>query len=636
MRRRSLPGPSIALGLKVAIALMVVLLPSLPPLGGLSLRYNPALTLLLTWILLYPALRWADPMTSLGVTLVLFLLPLVELWHGGASEYPVVLAGLFPLTDGSDYYTDAQRLLAGGRFDAISSGRPLFAGALAVLLKLTQGNLQLTLALLTGMVAIAVWLLALEVHRSHGTSAAVVLVAVLLLFYQRFNGTTWTEQWGLVLGAIATALLWRSALFRNRWLFLGGVLLLTLALNARAGTLFVLPALMLWGSLGGSLWGSLWGSRLARHSTSPFSRWMALLGGVAVALGFGLNHQVLTWVGRSDVAFSNFSYILYAQVVGSRDWRQIRVDYPEILTLDHPIVTQRMYELAWQEFLRDPSRLVRSSLQSVLTFLSPTAEGIFGFTSVYGITLLSTAITIALFTLFVVGLVRCGVNRHHPMAALLLLSLTGMLISLPVVPPWIDGVAYSMRLYAATLPLIALVLAIALSPFPPPMAALPSREKKVLPVIALLLLILTIAGPIAVQRFSPFSPPSQPACLGDRTSALMQFHPRATLRLVAPDAPWQPSLFPLPQIRADQFRAGVETVVGFLARRQSKITAETRELLTATSGDAVTDTLDLERRSRFWVILPASRLPAAPAKLHLCGVFRHQVFRAETLVVASP
>ena len=55
-----------------------------------------------------------------------------------------------------------------------------------------------------------------------------------------------TEPLGVTLGALALAVLWRAVRTRSRWLAVGGILLLTVALDARSGVLLLPLVLPLW------------------------------------------------------------------------------------------------------------------------------------------------------------------------------------------------------------------------------------------------------------------------------------------------------------------------------------------------------------------------------------------------------
>ncbi|NEQ25145.1 MAG: hypothetical protein F6K28_39905 [Microcoleus sp. SIO2G3] len=340
----------------VTISLLVyafVLTLDLPREIGFSAKNGLTPVLIAIALLFYPAYRlsgWIGTLASLSLTLILFALPLSALWNSGISD-GFIIGGLLPTGDAGGYYWEARRLLEVGNMSAWGSRRPLFSGVLATLLGLTQQNLQLTLAILVAITAISCFLAAREVQRSHGTAAGLMVIAILFLFYRRFIGYTMTESLGLALGAVGFAILWRGARQRQISYCLVGVLLLTLALNARAGAFFVLPALILWGS---------WSFR----GTARFS-WRFLLGGASVVLlGFILNSILLKVIGSADsMAFSNFSYTLYGLIVGG-GWTQVIQDHPELSSMSDTEAAQKIYALAFEALRANPFALVIGSLRA--------------------------------------------------------------------------------------------------------------------------------------------------------------------------------------------------------------------------------------------------------------------------------
>jgi hypothetical protein len=602
---------------------------------GLTVRYHPAIALPLI-AFLYPAYHRPGQraaFTSLGLTFLLFALPLAGLWNSGVSEYPTLLGGFLPFTDGSNYYTDARRILDGSRFNVVSSGRPLFPGLLAALLALTQHNLQLTLVVLVAIVTLACFCLTHEIQRQYGVIPALTSLSVLFLFDRRFIGTTWTEHLGLALGAIAYTLLLRAIQQRQTALFLGGLLLLSLALNARAGAFLILPVLIAWG-------GYFFRPRTPspdspfRQLSWRFSGWIAFAGCIAVSLGFVLNHWVLTVVGRADLAFSNLSYTLYAQVVESTNWRQVWIDHPEVLNIEQAeAAIQRIYQLTWIEFIQNPLGIVRSSLNAILTYLNPVSpDQALGFIGTYGRTPITHLIIGLVYALSVVGLLVGFCQRQKSTQTFLPVACLGILTSLPLAPPWMDGVPSSLRIYAATMPISALLPALGmqfvltqLGWIQPSSVA---REQKRSPfslIFAIALVGLTVGGAIATKTFSTV-PQLSPLTCPDGTAAIhIRYQPHSVIHFV-PDS----RATHLPNLRISDFRPGVTQMVQSLATTSGRplpLVETTQELLTIPPGQTLIDAVDLKTFQRLWVIADTDRLPQKTRAIAVCGEMRHQVLR---------
>ena len=295
----------------------------------------------------------------------------------------------------SIYFPDALRLLAGNTFTAVSSWRPLAHGVTATLLGLTQQNLQVTLAILVLISAISCFLLAREIQRTHGTMAGVLVLITIFLYYRLYIGTVSTENLGLALGTMGLASLWRGTINQNEKFCLLGIFLFTLALNARAGTFFILPAFVLWGT---------WLFRGSSH----FS-WRFLLGGCSVVfLGFLINSLVFKIVGDPNVAGnSNFAYVFYGLVVGG-NWYTVFIDHPELNFNFYggKEVATRVYQLAFEKLRSNPFALLISFLRAWKQFLLD--DFIFNFAR-------SAKVNVALQILSLIGLIYCypQIGRAH-------------------------------------------------------------------------------------------------------------------------------------------------------------------------------------------------------------------------------
>jgi hypothetical protein len=602
----------------------VILTLPLPPQIGLTVRYKPLVAILLIFLGLYPTYRYAGraaASASLTLTLVLFALPLTGLWNSGMSEFPAVVSGLFPSIDALYYYEDARRLLEGESFGMISSGRPLFAGLLAVILGLTGQNLQWAIAILVALVAIAVFLLAREVQRTHGLLAALMVVSVLFLFYRRFNGTAFTENLGLLLGTVGFALLWRSVYPKKVSLFLLGLLLLTLALNARAGVFLVLPILALWGG---------WCFR----QTSRFSLRIVGYGFGVICLGFALNHLLLIAVGDPTLSFSNFSYVLYASVVGSKLWWQVRLDHPAVEGLPLAEVTSAIYGLAYAAFRENPLIFARTCLEAWAKYLSPTIEGALQFIQVYERSRLDKLLTYVIYIFSLLGLFQCYRQRQNPAYSLLLAISLGVMLSLPFVPPWIGGTG-TTRTYAATLPISALLPAIGLSfvvtssKLNPLLPALKSGLSiKALPSFSLLLALFCVLGPISIKTFSQTSQFEPVQCPASTDRAYIRVASGSLLHIV----PRASRPTHLPYIQVTDLRQGVKRVKQILQRRPpTYLDHEVETLAALKPGKTVIDALNLGTQHRLLVVVDTLQIPEHSNIVQVCGKLQENLLLADSI-----
>lgn len=487
-------GRAAAAGLPFLAFAALLWLP-LPRQAGLWMRYDFSSTLAAVGLLSLLAFSWqgwAGRLLGLGIALCLFALPLSGLWTSGASEWNI-LTGLLPWSDASNYYRDALTLLNGGLFSSFAARRPLFAGFLAALLGASGQNLQISLAVLTALMAAAGYLLGRAVQSTHGRLAGAFVFTLFFFYARRFIGAALTETLGLPLAALGLACLWSAAEGRRRELLLFlGLLLNGLALFSRAGAFFVLPALAAW-----CLWlyRRRWRTLLAA----------AALAGAALLAALGLNTLLLRQLAAPDsMPFANFSYTLYGMTAGGKGWTAVQSEHPEVMRLAEPERSRQIYALAYEAFRQRPAALAEASLRAWGSFLASPEVHLFVFMGGENQTV-NRLVWLALLALSALGLLSWVRRREDPHFTLLTLAALGILLSVPFAPPW-D--ADKMRAYAASIPLLAALPALGL------WAALSrverlryfwqpgqSRPPRSLTALSSALLLAVILGPLAVRAF---------------------------------------------------------------------------------------------------------------------------------------
>ena len=477
-----------------------------------------------------------------AVSAILASALLVRLWTLGYEGRNAVFGGILPWSDSGDFLSDALRLVHGERFTPGSSRRPLFVALLASLLKLGGGDLRFALAVLAVVDAFSIALPAIEVWRTHGWKSALIVYLILIFFLRRWTGFVQTEHFGLPMGAVGFALLWRAHASRENapeayrsaiGAAIFGVFALSLGLFARAGCFFVLPAFAVSGML-----------LAAPGRRSLLFAGFALAGSCALCI-----HEGILVAAGSGTSFSDYPPIFYGMLHGE-DFTFLSQTHPALTVVPDSARGAAQWAIIWRELSTTPAILPVGLARSFLSFFtSPfglfscvwtnpderifedwplvvrlwTSGGpaaILGYwRHTLGAASIANAIAMgALGAGFVVGF-GIGVMQllrptADPTRLLLRAAALGILASVPFMPPWITSGA---QVQTGTLAFVAAVPAVLFGKKQPNQAAdaVPCSRSLALGVVSCLGALFVM---VAWMRTSPRRPPPEAdATGGDRS-----------------------------------------------------------------------------------------------------------------------
>ena len=515
---------------------------------------------------------------ALFFILTAFTLPILRLWETAESTWNIVL-GLLPWADATGYYWDASNLIEGNLFSIFSGRRPLFTSLLAVLLKLSNENLQIVLIVFVVINGLAVFLLAEQIHEQFGPLSAVTALYLLHFFYRPFAGTTLTEQLGFPLGLLAFVVLMRAVRSSRGWLFVIGLMLMMFALLVRAGTFFVLPLLVVF---------SIFYFANGRGHSIRIS--LILIGSIVVPI---LSNS---WLGQTvaspaSVPFGNFGYTLYGQAKGGLRWTQAMIDHPELADLPESERSRQLYRLAFEEIVHHPLGLLQGSLKAWKDFILPSPIAAFGFLDI-GNRQVNFVLQLAAALLYLAGIWFLWRDRKNPIAAFLLACEAGLFISIPFLPPMDAGI----RPYAATIATVFLPLVYLFSgPIFRPQKLI-EHDNPSMPIgatlgLAFLLLFGSIAGGPFVKMIASPTLAQTPACSPERTPVSFRLD-RGSYILLSSDRKTE-----VPVVAIDDIHRSLDDFpYGDFAGILRKIR---QPALIVTANDRITN-------RGIWVIAPAS------------------------------
>jgi hypothetical protein len=570
---------------------------------SMSLRTGFGLVIPVTALVLYLTFRipkHIGELIGMAATLSLFALPLAGLWASGQSQ-STILGGLIPLSDAESYYTDALQLMNGSPFSIFAARRPLFAGLLAVLLSLTGRNLMAALAILTAITGLACYFAVREVQRTHGAEIAVFLLMVIFLFNRAHSGISMSENLGVALGTLGFGLLWRGASAKSLLYIFGGLLTTTLALNARAGAFFILPILILWT-----------GWLLRENKLIPWKILFISTG--AVVLGFILNLALTRLVAvPSGVPFANFSYTLYGLASGGKSWVYIFEAHPEVLKIQEPEHSKRIYQLAIELIRANPMQAVHGALFNWKMLFSDSWYNIYAY--IGGENWRLTIITRwSMYILCVVGIFAWFRNRRDPIQCLVLASAVGVFISVPFLPP---TDAYRMRPYAASIVIFAALPAMGLAYIINQMKRI-SLVDKILdkgsylsytPMLAFAFVLIPILlfGPILIRTTAKPQSVQATSCTDGLTPIVIRFDEGTYINLKKQNDPF---LDWMPNFHTGTFRENSHSLAdSYLINWAENIEPPKSIFLT----------LDYLNRQKVMAVIPTSILPKTGTLVQFCG-----------------
>lgn len=451
------------------------------------------------------------------VILVFYSFALAGVWASGKSE-PTMIGGLIPIVDGENYYTDALRWINGGAFSSYSAKRPIFTAFLSTLAKVSGQSIQIMQVLIMLLMAISFYFSFREIYRVINPFAATLFFVLIFLYSRLYIGCFLSETIGLILGLMGFALIIRNNDNLSHWSFYLAIFLVTLALNARAGTFLILPFLL------------LWILRMQKNQKDKWKKVILVLG--CMIFAFLINSWFMRYFGEGEnVPFSNFVYILYGLARGGTGWSQIMTDHPELFTLEEFQLVKEIWLITKQLILQRPQDFISGLLkQYVYLFdISETTKSVFSFANPETSSL-SIVVQCSLYLLSLVGLFSIK-ERNENFSSLLLFSLVGILLSVPFVP--VQDTLF-MRAYAVTIPFIIFIPCLGVD-FVTRKAVLKSDQnanKNIgLYIFIVLIFIITVFIPLILHGKNKFSELENLECEKDQDRLVFSVNKNSSIRI---------------------------------------------------------------------------------------------------------
>ncbi len=284
----------------------------------------------------------------------LCLLALLINWSNGGTRDVSAIGGVLPYSDATGYFEGAERLVFSQQLTQWTERRPLNAAFLAARLILTKNNFFGALFLQALLASFALFLATRALFQTHGKTAALWFFAFTFAFVSCCLHRTLSEPLGISLGLFALALLWSGIANRSLASYALGTFVLSLALLARAGAMFALPACVLFAAF---FFSGSWSKRLAG----------VLITLAAIGAAWFINQTIIRLYGTADgTLLSNFSYVIYGLSQGGTSWTQALTDFPQLTASGEAKAASFLYQKAAEAILTKPYLLLWGLIKSFM------------------------------------------------------------------------------------------------------------------------------------------------------------------------------------------------------------------------------------------------------------------------------
>jgi hypothetical protein len=276
--------------------------------------------------------------------------PLLNAWLGfpipvGFDAQYSTLGGVLPYSDASSYFGSGYYFNDIGYLDSWNMRRPLNALFFIFRLHITNYNFWYAMVLQAALCIVALFIYLRTIQRDLGTLSTLIALVFIFYYAQMFAHSTLSEALGLTLGLLSFVLLWNGWTQRNRLIFNIGMASLSVALSARAGPNFMVPALF-----------ALVFFTPFTHSRFKDLCWSILSFTVPFILMMKLSVLFGDPAG-SGMAYSNFASTVYGLVSGGKSWAYAYQD-PSIQSLiagkTQAQEAKILYAKSWEVFRHNP------------------------------------------------------------------------------------------------------------------------------------------------------------------------------------------------------------------------------------------------------------------------------------------
>lgn len=251
----------------------------------------------------------------------------INSWYGfpisifsNEQTYYSAFQGVFPWSDANGYFDGPKIFASTGFLDAWNTRRPFTSLYYSSLNFISFNNYYFSLIIRNFLFALALSSSLIIINKKFGYLTTILTAFFIFAFSSGFLPTTLTETVGLTLGFLSFSICWFSIEKRNLALFLFGIFMFCIALNARSGAFFILPLLLIYLIL-----------NFSKYKTNIEKLKLFLFGILSISSSFLISFLLSKYYGNQSgegIMQGNFAPTLYGLVTGGKGWGFAYKIYP--------------------------------------------------------------------------------------------------------------------------------------------------------------------------------------------------------------------------------------------------------------------------------------------------------------------
>ncbi|HEV7877788.1 hypothetical protein [Bradyrhizobium sp.] len=298
------------------------------------------------------------------ITACAFVFCLSAVWAGvvrPGDPNRLNLGGLIPFSDAANYLTSAFDQVKDGVWNTQALRRPLAAAFRSVLLVFGNFSLPVMLILQSCMMAGAICFATYAIMVWRGAWAAMAFFSLTYIYDRFFVLTTNTEPLGMFWALLSIPFFIRAFCDRSVAAALVAFALTSVALITRMGSMFTLPALLLW---------LVW-----QFGQNRIAKFRIFATAICIMLSVFAFSSVLqrTYGTGPNPATGNFPYVLCGLTMGTifdGCMKKLASEGKPLETVAEDARASQLYAMAWENFRAQPEVFFRRLADSAKAFVT--------------------------------------------------------------------------------------------------------------------------------------------------------------------------------------------------------------------------------------------------------------------------